>query len=238
MDLPSALKRFASSPLGLLSWALPIAVAALCWVTGVSNLLVALPAGILVSVLLFLSLAVSPLGGKAIVAEGERERSERDARILGGIATARKRLSLVRPPDASVAAALDRLVLAAGRYLESAVRTGNRDPLCEDAVLGAVEVMDDYLRLADSSVDAQDRGGEGRSPGVMASGARRRVRPDTSSHAERTCRALDASREGIEVRLGLAPGKGGQGRSADGLSLDEVEDRVSAREELGDERFS
>ncbi len=236
MDLPSALKRFASSPLGLLSWALPIAVAAVCWVTGVSNLLVALPVGILVSVLLFLFLAVSPLGGKAIVAEGERERSERDARILGGIATARKRLSLVRPPDTPVAAALDSLVLAAGRYLESAVRTGNRDPLCEDAVLGAVEVMDDYLRLADSSVD--DRGGEGRSPSGTGAGPRRRVRNDVSSQAERTCRALEASRESIDVRLGLAPGKGWLGSGADGLSLKDVEDRVSAREELGDERLS
>jgi hypothetical protein len=156
-----------------------------------------------------LALLMSPLGVRSVIAEKERDRSDRDARVLGGVAAARKRLSLLRIRDEGVKAALDALVLAAGRYLESAVRSDKRDPIAEDAVIGAVEAVDDYLRMADaaSSADRHRTSGSADS-GSAGVGA---------GPAERTVRVLIAAAEEIEARL---------------AHEDSAADRMAAREEL------
>lgn len=96
-------------------------------------------------------------GAASVVGERDRERAERDARILGGVAAARKRLSLLRIEDEGVAAALRRLIHASGSYLEAAVRGADRDPVAEEALFGALESVDEYLRLADAEAQRKRR---------------------------------------------------------------------------------
>jgi hypothetical protein len=121
---------------------------------------------------------------------------------------------------------LDRLVSAAGTYLEAAVRNDSRDPVAEDAVLGAVEVVDDYLRLSDAASASRHRGKAG--PGNTAPNAENQ--PD--AQADRTVRALDAASAELEGRLGAdLGGFVDQGPNTDGSGITAA-DRVKAREEL------
>jgi len=132
-------------------------------------------------------LLLTPFGARSVVAERDRDRSDRDARALGGVAAARKRLALLRLENEAVKAELDRLILTAGKYLESAVKNDSRDPKAEDAVLSAVEVVNDYLLLVDAA-SSRKRGGEPDGEGTVV---------------ERTIRALSASSDEIERCLGV-----------------------------------
>jgi len=87
------------------------------------------------------------LGTRSVIKEKDREREERDARVLGGIAVARKRLALLRVPDPEVDRSLQSLVVAAGEYLTATVKGRDRDPLIEDAILSSVETMESYLQI-------------------------------------------------------------------------------------------
>ena len=148
--------RFLRSPLGLGLWGLCAFLVAASVAGGLLPLLAAVPLFGAAGAIATLALLLSPAGARSVVAERDRDRSERDARVLGGVAAARKRLALLRLKDASVKEAVDRLVSAAGGYLEAAVRRDSRDPVIEDAVLGAVEAVDDYLRLADAKGGGAD----------------------------------------------------------------------------------
>lgn len=202
------LARFWRSPLGVAV----IAGAAVSTVAVGLSGLVFFPVAVVLGVALVgaasFVLIQTPLGGMAVVAERGRERDERDARVLGGVAAARKRLSMVRLADPAAAAALNRAVLAAGSYLEATVRGAERDPEAEDAVLGAVEAVGDYLREIDAASTRQRAGAD-------KSG---RAFPIDAALTERTVRALDAAAAGISARLAAA------GPSA--------ADRIAAREEL------
>jgi hypothetical protein len=170
------------------------------------------------------------LGSTAVVAEGDRERKDRDARILGAVAVARKRLSLLKPADSSVAASIDRMVLASGHYLEACVRGNDRDPVVEDAVLGAVEAVDDYLRMLDARSIGKRMSPAVREP-VGTSG---RGTPGLGGEAEAglggknietaTVRVLDKAALEIETRLNLQ-----LGGAQDGVV---VKDRMDAREDM------
>ncbi len=214
--MKSHLARFLRSPLGLAVLAVDAGLSAALAVTGILAAPMAGLAFLLLACLSFLVLLQTRWGATAVVAEKDREREERDARILGGLAAARKRLSLLRIADPTVASALERLVYAAGKYLEATVRGLDRDPAAEDAVLGAVEAIDDYLRLEDArSSGRRFRGGGERGEGEAQEAG--------NVLAERTGRALSAAAEEIERRLDLAAGGIVDGTTA--------ADRSAAREE-------
>ena len=215
--MKSHLARFIRSPLGLSALAADALLSAALFLTGLLSAIIAVLVFVLLVCLSFLVLLQTGLGAKAIVKERKREREERDARILGGVAAARKRLSLLHVADAEVSAALDRLVYAAGKYLEAAVRGLDRDPAAEDAVLGAVEVIDDYLRLGDAKSSGR------RFRGTAERGEDERIEGGEAI-AERTVRALAAAADEIERRLDLAAGG-----IVDGVS---AADRAAAREDL------
>lgn len=83
--------------------------------------LIVLPVFFCIALLDMVVLLQTPAGAQSVVREKERERKERDARILGGIAAARKRLSLLRLPEGPVTSSIDKLVYVGGLYLEGAV---------------------------------------------------------------------------------------------------------------------
>ncbi len=215
----SHLSRFLRSPLGLAVLAVDAGLAAALAVTGILAPPMAGLAFLLLACLSVLVLLQTRWGATAVVAEKDREREERDARILGGLAAARKRLSLLRIADPTVASALERLVYAAGKYLEAAVRGLDRDPAAEDAVLGAVEAIDDYLALE----DARSSGRRFRGGGERAERGDGEAQEAGNVLAERTGRALSAAAEEIERRLDLAAGGIVDGTTA--------ADRSAAREE-------
>lgn len=192
--------RFLRSPLGISVWGASAFAAAALAAAGLAGPLAAAGLCLALGTVATFAFLSHPLGARSVVAERDRARAESDARVLGRVAAARKRLSLVRVGDGAVKAELDRLVLAAGRYLEEAVKRDARDPVSEDAVVGAVELMNDYLSIVDAAA-AAGRGGQA---------------ADASVVVDRTVRALAASADEIEGRLGTAP------RAAD---------RISAREE-------
>ncbi len=149
MDIKSVILRFLKSPLGLLVMGFNLigAVAAI--------LLFHIPIAAVVPVVLIIALAdvivllQTETGARSVLAEQDRERAERDARILGGVAAARKRLSLLRLDAGPVKEAVDQLVFAAGLYLEATVKGSDRDPMVEDAIISALEVVDEYLHQVD-----------------------------------------------------------------------------------------
>ncbi len=151
--------RFFRSPVGVAVLGSGAAAAAVLVLVGGVPAPVAVPLCLLAVAAAAFVLLSSPVGARAVAGEGDRDRRERDARALGGVAAARKRLSLLRVGDPEVKAAIDRLTLAAGLYLERAVKTDGRDPVSEDAVLGAVEVLNDYLQLADAASSRVRSGG-------------------------------------------------------------------------------
>jgi len=224
--MKAVFSRFLRSPLGLGIWVLCVLFAAISILVGAVPVLVAIPVFALAGILASMVLMLTPLGAQSVVGERERENRERDARVLGGVAAARKRLSLLRITDPQVKVSLDRLVFAAGTYLESAVRNDSRDPLAEDAVLGAVEVIDDYLRLSDAASSSYHRG-KAASESTISKGNQ-----ELDSQAHRTIRALDAAAVELERRLGADLGgfvDGGPRTDGSGIT---ATDRVKAREEL------
>lgn len=104
--------------------------------------------------------------------------------------------------DPRIRAALDRLALAAGTYLEEAAKGALRDPAIEGAVDVAVDIVDDWLRTADAASSAA------RHAGAAA------VDP---KEARAAARALEQTAEEIESRLGIDAA---------------ARDRAAAREEL------
>ncbi|MCA1949387.1 MAG: hypothetical protein LDL24_02370 [Treponema sp.] len=149
MDIKSAMLRFLKSPLGLIVMGLNILGAALAMLLFHFPIMVVLPVFIVIALADVIVLLQTETGARSVIAEQDRERAERDARILGGVAAARKRLSMLRFDTGPVKEAVDQLVFAAGLYLEATVKGSGRDPLIEDAIIGALEVVDEYLHQID-----------------------------------------------------------------------------------------
>lgn len=145
--MKSIVSRFFRSPLGL---TLLFASAAVAFLLTAVKVVAPFGAFILFLLLVLCSGAVlftTGLGARSVIKERDREREERDARILGGIAAARKRLALLRLPDPEVDRSLQALVVVAGEYLTATVKGRDRDPLIEDAILSSVETMESYLQI-------------------------------------------------------------------------------------------
>jgi hypothetical protein len=234
------LRRFFRSPLGLAVLGSDLVAAVALSASGVLPPWIAVPLFALLYVVEAVALMQTSLGSGAVVAEGDRERKDRDASILGAVAVARKRLSLLKPADSSVAASIDRLVLASGHYLEACVKGSDRDPVVEDAVLGAVEAVDDYLRMLDArSMAKRIRSAQKDPQGTVAreDGSREaedRRMPEQGGEGEAgagrqhieavTVRVLDKAAEEIETRLNLP-----LGGARDGVA---AQDRMDAREDM------
>lgn len=247
LQMKDFLAKFIRSPLavGLVSANAVLGTAA--GAAGFLPWLVVIPLLLVVSGAELLLTLRSEAGAKAILAEENRERKERDAAILADVAQARKKLAMLRIGEPEVRAAVERLVYAAGMYLESCAKGNERDPFAEDAVLSATKVADEYLRLADAermgarlkpeSLQAFDSAGE--LERELGPGAR--SEPSTTSRsaatendsaaqepepslAQRTVRLLDKATSTISERLALPLG-GMEGDHA-------VLDTMKAREEL------
>ena len=145
--MKSIFSLFFRSPLGL---TLLIVSAAAAFLLTAAKMVAPFGAFLLFLLLVLCSGVVlfkTGLGARSVIKEKDREREERDARILGGIAAARKRLALLQVPDPEVDRSLQALVLAAGEYLTATVKGLDRDPLIEDAILSSVETMESYLQI-------------------------------------------------------------------------------------------
>jgi hypothetical protein len=221
--MKSQLIRFLRSPLGLIAVSMDAAFAAVLVLTGLLSLPVAIGAFVVVCCVTVLTLMQTGIGGAAIVQEKTRERDESDARILGGVAAARKRLSMLRIGDPVVSAALERLVYASGKYLEAQVRGAQRDPAAEDAVLGGIEAIDDFLRMEDAARSGRHfHGGADRNEIDQAETG--------GALAERTARVLNSASDEIENRLGLQSGGLVSGEAGSrGITS---ADRAASREDL------
>lgn len=212
--------RILKSPLGLGMLMFEVLVLAGLAVTGFISLLSAFLLFVLAAGLSILLLLQTAIGARAVVDEKNRERQERDARVLGGVAAARKRLSMLRMPNEEVAASLNALVYGAGRYLELSVRGNDRDPEVEDSIFGAIEVVDDYLRLTDASMSRHKiRNSKGTAKAQSSS-----LQTHETLLTQRTCKALDAACAMIDQRLALS-----EGGIIDGVS---AQIRSEIREEL------
>jgi hypothetical protein len=191
MDMKNVLVRLLKSPLGLSVMGLNTLGAVLAVLLGHVPALIILPVFCIMSLVDILVLVQSPAGATSVVKESDRERNERDARILGGIAAARKRLSLLRLPDGQVKAAIDKLVYVGGLYLEATVKGHDRDPLVEDAILSALEIVDEYLHRLDAMKTEGRLAGQGIDP---------KAEDDLNSH---TAAILEQSVAEVQRRLGL-----------------------------------
>ena len=149
MELKVVVIRLLKSPLGLLVLGLSMVLACIAVFVGHLPVLVVLPLFCIIALIDILVLIQTKAGIQSVVAETNRERQERDARILGGIAAARKRLSLLRLPEGPVKTAIDRLIYVGGLYLEETVKGKDRDPLVEDAILSSLEIVDEYIHRLD-----------------------------------------------------------------------------------------
>lgn len=214
------IERILKSPSGIGMLAFELLVLAALTLAGFITVISAFLLLVLVAGFSIFILLQSPLGARVIVKEKQRERQERDARILGGVAAARKRLSMLRIADKEVAESLNDLVYCAGRYLELSVRGNDRDPEIEDSIFGAIEVVDDYLRLSDASMAMHKfRNSKGSGKSQTTS-----MQTSDSMLTQRTCKALDAGCALIYQRLALL-----DGGIIDGIS---AQDRSEIREEL------
>lgn len=189
----------------------------------------------------------SKAGAKAILSEENRERKEHDAAMLANVAQARKKLAMLRIGEPEVKAAVERLVYAAGMYLESCAKGNDRDPLVEDAVLSATNLADEYLRLADAErmglrlkhepLQLIDRTSElerelelnlHKEPGTTNRSTTiendRMPQEPQASLAQRTVRLLDKATRTISERLALPLGGIEEGKA--------VLDTMKAREDL------
>ena len=247
LQMKDFLVKFIRSPLavGLVSANAVLAVAA--GAAGFLPWLVVVPLFLVISGVELLLTLRSEAGAKAILAEEDRERKERDAAILADVAQARKRLALLRIAEPEVKAAVERLVYAAGMYLESCAKGNERDPFAEDAVLSVTKIVDEYLRLADAERMGARLKSESLEDFVRASEFSSEIGPSSSSNpdkpdrsattdndsaaqepepslAQRMVRLLDKAASTISERLALPLG-GMEGDHA-------VLDAMKAREEL------
>lgn len=149
MDIKSAMLRLIKSPLGLLVMGCNLIGAVLAILLFHVPIAVVVPVFFIIALLDVIVLLQTEAGAQSVIAEQDRERAERDARILGGVAAARKRLSLLRLDAGPVKEAVDQLVYAAGLYLEATVKGSGRDPIVEDAIISTLEVVDEYLYQLD-----------------------------------------------------------------------------------------
>ena len=247
LQMKDFLVKFIRSPLAVGLVSANAVLGAAAGAAGFLPWLVVVPLFLVVSGVELLLTLRSEAGAKAILAEEDRERKERDAAILADVAQARKRLALLRIAEPEVKAAVERLVYAAGMYLESCAKGNERDPFAEDAVLSVTKIVDEYLRLADAermgarlkseSLEAFERASEFGSE-IGPSSSSNPDKPDRSattdndsaaqepepSLAQRTVRLLDKAASTISDRLALPLG-GMEGDHA-------VLDAMKAREEL------
>jgi hypothetical protein len=117
---------------------------------GIAPVLLTAPLFALVTGGEFALVLLSKPGAKAILGEQKRERSEHDADRLEETARLRKRLAMLRIENPEAKAAVERLVFAAGLYLESCAKGNARNPIVEDAVHNAAETVDGYLHVSDA----------------------------------------------------------------------------------------
>uniref|UniRef100_A0A7C3E592 Uncharacterized protein n=1 Tax=Gracilinema caldarium TaxID=215591 RepID=A0A7C3E592_9SPIR len=190
MDFQKVLIRFFKSPLGLITVGLTFLGACLSILIGHLSALVVVPLSLVLLIVVMVLILQTGTGARSVVQESDRERNERDARILGGIAAARKRLSLLRLPDGQVKVAIDKLVYVGGLYLEGTVKGHDRDPLVEDAILSALEIVDEYLHRLDALKTEGRLAGQGIDP---------KAEDDLNSH---TAAVLDQSVAEVQRRLG------------------------------------
>jgi hypothetical protein len=142
--------KFFRSPLSIGIVCGNAVLAAGATLAGIASALLVAPLFVLVTGGELALILLSKRGARAILNEQERERKEHDADRLEETARLRKRLALLRVEDSEVKAAIERLVFAAGMYLESCAKGNARDPLVEEAVQDAAETVDGYLRLTDA----------------------------------------------------------------------------------------
>ena len=148
-DIHSRMKQLLRSPAGLGALLVPVAVPLMLGAAGILPMALALPAGLVLSPLSFLLLAMSPLGAKAMIQEAERARAVEDQEKLRRVAEARSSLSRVRVEDRDIKVAIAAVSLQAGRYLEATARGLARDPAVEDKVLGTLDLLVDWQRAGD-----------------------------------------------------------------------------------------
>ncbi|SLM11958.1 hypothetical protein SPIROBIBN47_210141 [uncultured spirochete] len=247
LQMKDFLVKFIRSPLAVGLVSANAVLGAAAGAAGFLPWLVVVPLFLVISGVELLLTLRSEAGAKAILAEEDRERKERDAAILADVAQARKRLALLRIAEPEVKAAVERLVYAAGMYLESCAKGNERDPFAEDAVLSVTKIVDEYLRLADAERMGARLKSESLEDFVRASEFSSEIGPSSSSNpdkpdrsattdndsaaqepepslAQRMVRLLDKAASTISERLALPLG-GMEGDHA-------VLDAMKAREEL------
>lgn len=143
-------RTFFRSPLavGVVSGTTMLAAAAA--LTGLIPIPILIPLYTAVTATAIAVILSSKTGARAILREQDRARSERDALMLEEISQTRKRLSAVRIENEAVRRDIERIVLAAGMYLESCAEGNPRDPFIEEAVRSAENAVRTYLRLSDA----------------------------------------------------------------------------------------
>ncbi len=212
-------KKFLKSPLAFSLVAVNAILAGGAALFGVVPVLVALPLFALVSGGELIALLSSKSGAKAILAEQDRERVERDTEKLAHAAALRKRLALLRVEDPALKTSIDRIVLTSGLYLDACAKGGSRDPYIEDAIEQASEVVNEYMKIVDGA----------RIEGMIGSGGSRSSRrgEDTGADvAQRARTLLDGATHTIEERLALPQG----GIEGNHTTLDTMESRQELEE--------
>ncbi len=225
------LKKFLKSPLAISLVALNVLLAGGAMLFGLLPTLAALPLLVIVTGGEMVALLNSTSGAKAIVAEQDRKRDERDAEKLAQTSALRKRLALLRVDDPALKASIDRIVLTAGLYLDACAKGGSRDPFVEDAISRAAETINGYLKIADGARVEGLLGSRGSEDADAALRADADLDSSVSRHAgadiARKTRALvDGATRTIEERLALPQG----GIEGNHTALDEMESRQELEE--------
>jgi hypothetical protein len=179
---------------------------------GVVSVLTVVPLFVLVTGTELTLVLLSKSGARAILREQNREREEHDAACLEETARQRKRLVALRIENPEVKAAVERLALVAGLYLDFCTKGGARDPVVEDAVQRAAEAVDGYLHLDDAA----------------RVGVRIGEKPEKTSQdlEQNTVLSLDTSTRLISEKLALSFG----GIEGNHTLLDSMEGRQELRE--------
>jgi len=233
------LKNFIKSPLAIGLVALNALLAGGAALFGAMPALIALPLFMVVSGGELVALLSSKSGAKAILAEQDRERIERDTEKIAHAAALRKRLALLRVDDSALKTAIDRIVLTSGLYLDACAKGGVRDPFVEDALAQASETVSEYLKIADGGrvgamlgtsgdENARPTPGAGVGAGVGAgSDVGADAESDAGARIAQRARALvDGATRTIEERLALPQG----GIEGNHTALDEMESRQELEE--------
>ncbi|MCX8014085.1 MAG: hypothetical protein N3A02_07315 [Rectinema sp.] len=143
-------RAFFRSPLAIAVLSATTLAAAAAVLTGLMPITIVVPlyVGITGGAIAFI--LSSKTGARAILKEQDRARNERDAMILEDIACIRKQLSMVRLEREDLRRTIEKIVLAAGMYLESCAEGNPRDPFIEEAIRHAEHMLRSYLRLNDA----------------------------------------------------------------------------------------